>query len=80
MKVSLRALAELITCNTKQEASVQGCWQDYGAGIWHDTIIVDSAMGGYQALSPRDVREIKDGIFTIEDAQRIIDEINKRGW
>lgn len=87
MKVSMKALVELIICNGPQSivhAYIQPTYIDFGANWIANTIIIDyfkdGRGGSYQALSPRDLRMLDDGTFTYEDAQKFIAELNKRGW
>ena len=82
MKVTLKALKELIEANTSIKPTIEYIWIDYGAG-WKDWTLVAPEKEddmGYQMLNPREVNAINKGTFTIEDAKNLIDKINNRGW
>lgn len=82
MKVNLKALKELVEMNTPVKPMIKDIWIDYGAG-WKDwTLVAPEKEGdmGYQMLNPREVNDINNGTFTIEDAKNLIDKINRRGW
>lgn len=87
MKISMQALAELIKTNCRPhilEVKVEGTWKDWGAGEWWDTIIItyrakDGSLSTYQALCPRDHHILNSFGMTVEEAQKFIDEVNKRG-
>ena len=82
MKITLEVLKELVAANTSIKPTIKLIWIDYGAG-WQDRTLVAPETNdhmSYQMLSPRDINKIKNGTFTIDDAQELIDKINKRGW
>lgn len=82
MKVTLKALKELIEANTSIKPTIEYIWIDYGAG-WKDWTLVSSEQEyhmKYQMLNPREVNDINKGTFTIEDAKNLINKINRRGW
>ena len=82
MKVTLKALKELIEANTSIKPMIKNIWIDYGAG-WKDWTLVAPETEddmSYQMLNPREVNAINTGTFTIEDAKNLIDKINNRGW
>lgn len=60
MKFSLETIAKIITDNTNENviAEVEHIYEDYGAGLMWDTVVVrridsDDICHTYQALSPR---------------------------
>ena len=82
MKITLEVLKELVAANTSIKPTIKLIWIDYGAG-WQDRTLVAPETNdhmSYQMLCPRDINKIKNGTFTIDDAQELIDKINKRGW
>ena len=83
MKVTLETLKELVIANTNVKPIIKNVYIDYGSRWMEDTLVAPSPMSkefSYQMICPRDIIKIKNGTFTIEDAQKFIDEINERGW
>lgn len=84
MKISMMALVELIkwNCPFVTDVRIEGTWEDYGAGMWWDTIIVygKTSFGSYQALCPRDHKILTTTGMTAEQAQDFIVEMKLRGW
>lgn len=84
LKITMPVLVALINANCPTvHAHIAGCWEDYGAKMWWNTIIIEGKFDhdhSYQALSPREHKRLEDGFFTIEEAQDFIDKINLRGW
>lgn len=81
MKVSMEALVELIRANTNNSAVIKGTWEDYGAGMWWNTIIINEGTNNsYQALNPKEHRMLMEGDFTIEMAIDFIQKMKNRGW
>ena len=82
MKIGLGAAMELIKDNVNIDADfrIEKIYIDYPS--WMDfTICVYPREGmSYQLLSVGDVVKANKKELTIEDVQRYIDEINKRGW
>ena len=82
MKITLEALKELVSANTIIKPEIRKIYIDLGSG-WQDYTLVapeTEKFGSYQMLSPRDIKNLKNGTFTFDDAQKFINEINKRGW
>ena len=83
MKLSKKAIAQMIEDNTDVITWVRDTWIDYEAGIHQDQILVinkDENQTTYQLLTPRELDEVEQGIYTIEQVQEHIDEINERKW
>ncbi len=83
--VNLRILRDLILLNTPlKDVRIETCWEDYGAGIKHDTLVsyddILLSCGSYQMLCPRDTEKLRKGTFTINDAENVVAEIKLRGW
>lgn len=83
MKVTLEALKELVSANTNVKPEIKEVFLDFSTQ-WKEYNLVAPSPNfrdcSYQILSPGEVLKIKKGEFTIENAQIVIDEINKRGW
>lgn len=81
MTFTMNTIASIINDNTPEHihAIVDGCWEDYGARMWWNTIIVQNLKDGdsYQALSPRQHSDIELGIITLDDIQKLIDTANR---
>lgn len=80
--IDLEILCNLVNLNTCVTCEIQTVWIDLGTN-WSDKTLVtveNNPHGSYQMLSPYDVSSIKKGEFTIANAIRIINTINKRGW
>lgn len=75
MTFTMKTIASIINDNTPEHitATVEGCWEDYGARLWWETIIITSKNTRYQALSPRQHSDIECGFFTLDDIQKLID-------
>lgn len=82
MKIGLGAALELIKDNVNIDADfrIEKIYIKYPS--WMDfTICVYPREGmSYQLLSVGDVDKANKKELTIEDVQRYINEINKRGW
>lgn len=79
MKLSMKAIAQIMNDNTNEDVhvSVGGVWEDYGAQMWWTTILVKSDNGrSFQALSPRQHKEIEDGVFTLVEVEELIESAN----
>lgn len=79
MTFDLYCAKAIIENNTHLSVDVRKTWIDYGAN-WSEYTLVSTYPEEYQLLSPRDVKEAKAGTLSIEAMQKIIDEINHRGW
>ena len=80
MKVNLKALKELVEMNSPVKPMIKDIWIDYGAG-WQDRTLIAPETNdhmSYQMLCPRDINKIKNGTFTIDDAQEFINKINEK--
>lgn len=80
MKFTLQTVANIINDNTPDyiHAEVKGCYEDYGAKMWWDTIIVSNTHDHYQALSPRLHDEIVNGHdISFNEIQKLIEDANK---
>lgn len=83
LKITLEVLKELVIANTNVKPEIKKVYIDYGSRWMEYTLVASSPTDSnisYQMLSPRDIMDLNKGIFTVEDAQNFIDEINKRGW
>lgn len=82
MKIGLGAAMELIKDNVNIDADfrIEKIYIDYPS--WMDfTICVYPREGmSYQLLSVGDVDKANKKELTIEDVQKYINDINKRGW
>lgn len=80
MIVTLEALKELVSANTNIKPIIKKVYIDYGSN-WIDNNLVAPATEyglSYQIVSPMDIQKINKNLYTIEDAQQLIDEINKK--
>ena len=81
MEFSMNTIANIINDNTvaKIHASIQEVYEDFGADLKWNTIVIENVLTGksYQALTPRQHREIELGYFTVDDIQELIDTANK---
>ena len=80
MKITLEVLKELVAANTPIKPTIELIWIDYGAG-WQDRTLVAPKTNkhmSYQMLCPRNINKIKNGTFTIDDAQDFINKINEK--
>lgn len=82
MKVTMEVLVALINASVPNvHAEVEGAWEDYGARLWWETIIIRKPQRiTYQALTPRQHKDIRNGKFTLQDAESFIDKMIERGW
>ena len=79
MIVNLKALKELIEENTNLKVSIEPCYIDFGANWISNTLIVHNDDGSsYQLLSPMDVQHINKGIFTSDETEQLINQINQK--
>ena len=80
MKITLEVLKELVAANTPVKPIIKLVWIDYGAGWQEKTLVAPETNDhmSYQMLCPRDIDKIKNGTFTIEDAQEFINKINEK--
>ena len=79
LKLSLETVAQIINDNTNIKCHVGQCYRDYGVNLMHTTII-STEPKRYQMLNNREVDDIQSGIFTIEEVEELVNDINKRGW
>ena len=78
MKLSLNAIAQIIEDNTNVCVNVKETWIDYGAKIKGQQIVINGVDGErVQILTPRELKEIELGLYTIEQVQSHIDKINE---
>ena len=83
IKVNLKALRELVAENTCVNPTIKHVYIDVGSNWMEDTLVAPSSNMkdfSYQLLSPMDVKRLNKNLYTIKDAQELIDKINKRGW
>lgn len=87
LRLSMKAIVEIIQTNITGNVlcKIEDIWLDVGANIHGETIVVtdmDREVGdvlrSYQILSPRQLSNIKAGIFTLEDVERLVDDIDRR--
>ena len=79
MFVNLKALKELIEENTNLKVSIEQCYINFGANWISNTLIVHNDDGSsYQLLSPMDVQHINKGIFTSDETEQLINQINQK--
>lgn len=81
LKVNMKALAELITANTRGIAEVRNVWQNMGAGIKWDTIVITypyrQGTSSYQALYPNQHSKLNGEGFTIAEATEFVEQVEK---
>jgi hypothetical protein len=84
MFITMQGLCGLINANMSLSTAVcEECWIDWGARISDVTIIVyndNTSFGSYQTLSPRQIELFKKGTFTLEEAIKVVKEMQERGW
>ena len=84
--LTLETIALIVTELTDIKCSVRITWIDFGAGIKQEQIIVENAKyktdrsWDYQLLNPRELQEIQNGVFTLNDVSEIVNAMTKRGW
>lgn len=69
-----RAIANLIVAEIKEvgiEAHVGETWMDYGQGWMWETVLVGTT-NGYQALNPRQFKDMNDGDFDFSEIKEIV--------
>ncbi len=80
MKFTLETVANIINDNTPDyiHAEVKGCWEDYGAKMWWETIVVSNTHDHYQALTPKLHNDIVNGYdIPFNKIQELIEDANK---
>ena len=82
IKINLKILRDLVVENTCVNPTIKNVYIDVGSNWMADTLVAPSVTDGlsYQMLSPRDIQKLNKNLYTIKDAQELIDKINKRGW
>ena len=80
MKFTLETVANIINDNTPDyiHAEVKGCWEDYGAKMWWETIVISNTYDHYQALTPKLHNDIINGYdISFDKIQKLIEDANK---
>jgi hypothetical protein len=84
LKLNLNAVREIIQENISfnSRVEIKDIWLDFGAQIHGDNIVIsgEDVLRDYQLLNPRQLKDIKYGVFTIEELESIISKMNERGW
>ena len=82
IKVNLKILRDLVAENTCVNPTIKNVYIDVGSNWMADTLVAPGVTDGfsYQMLSPRDIQKLNKNLYTIKDAQELIDKINQRGW
>ncbi len=76
LRVNLEGLLHLIQVNAEKNCWIQECWLDYGAGIWHRTIVMKANNSFHvQVLTANEASEANIGWLTIEEAEEIVERV-----
>lgn len=79
MTADMEMVRAAINNNTSVICVIQPTYIDFGAN-WKEDTVVSVYPRTYQILSPRDVELAAAGMLTMDALQKVIDEINERGW
>lgn len=74
MKLSMEAIAQIMNDNVNKDVEVyiNECWEDKGAYMKWTTIVVKGPNGNYQALSPRQHRQVESGTFQFDEIEQLV--------
>ena len=79
IRISMESLAQIMNDNVNKDVEVyiDECWEDKGAGMKWTTIIVKGPKGSYQALSPRQHRQVESGTFQFDEIEQLVITANE---